>query len=144
MKELDDIFNTTDEQDLKFEEMVINSDMMHIIQELMILNGIKNKAELADKLGVSKPYITKLFSGDKSFNVTLLAKLQRIFKTKIVFSAKCLQKNIEESDEMPIQSAKIIKLKAESILSPKIQDAYKNYKFFNIDNEKFVEALTAV
>ena len=99
MKELNDIFKTSDNENLIFEEMVINSDMMHIINELMIQHNIKSKAELAEKLDVSKAYISKLYSGDKMFNVSLLAKLQRLFKTKFIFNAKSLQSISSEKDK---------------------------------------------
>ena len=70
---------TTKEEDLLFSDMVINSDVMQIIKILMKKKGIKNKAELAKELDVTKAYITKLFSGDKFFNVRLLTKFQNLF-----------------------------------------------------------------
>lgn len=90
-KEFDLIFSSNDDaEDLLFEEMAINSSMMQVISELMKLNNIKSKAELAKRLDVSPAYITKLFSGDKTFNVPLLAKMQRVFNTRFIMNAKSL------------------------------------------------------
>lgn len=89
--EFDLIFSSNnDAEDLLFEEMAINSSMMQVISELMKLNNIKSKAELAKRLDVSPAYITKLFSGDKTFNVPLLAKMQRVFNTRFIMNAKSL------------------------------------------------------
>lgn len=91
-EELNSIFDfDNDSEKLEFEERVLNSDVMAFISELMRKNNIKTKSELAKKLGVSKVYITKLFSGDKKFNVTLLAKLQRLFDMRF----KLVDKNSE-------------------------------------------------
>lgn len=90
--DFDSIFDGDDSEDLKFEEMVINSDVMAVVKNLMKLNKITTNADLASKLNVTPAYISKLFSGDKKFNVTLLAKMQRIFNTRFEINAKSLIK----------------------------------------------------
>jgi predicted XRE-type DNA-binding protein len=75
-----DFFDFND-ADIEFEEMVINSDTMSVIRKLMVQNNI-SRDELASRLKVSQPYISKLFTSDKYFNVSMLAKLQRIFKIR--------------------------------------------------------------
>ena len=90
-KELDEIFSTSnDEEKIRFEEMVINSNMIDVIKQLMKLNNIKTRKELAAKMGVSPAFITKMFRGDKNFNVNFLAKAQRVFKTSFEFNASTL------------------------------------------------------
>lgn len=76
-------FFDSNEDDLEFEEMVINSDVMKVVRQLMKDNNNMTRDELAGKLDVSKAYISKLFTSDKYFNVNLLAKLQRVFSTSI-------------------------------------------------------------
>lgn len=43
-----------------------------------------NRKELADLLGVSKGYVSQLFSGDTLLNLKTLAKLESIFQGKFV------------------------------------------------------------
>jgi len=93
VEEFDAIFdNSTDEEDLEFEAMAINSDFVHLVTELMAANGIKSRAELARLLQVSPAYISKLFAGDKTFNAKLLAKLQRVFHVRFIFSAHSIRR----------------------------------------------------
>jgi transcriptional regulator with XRE-family HTH domain len=102
-RNLNDILDSsTDSEDFQFEEMVVNSDFMNFVSELMKINKIETKAELAEKLGVTKAYVSKLFSGDKYFNVHLLVQLQRIFDVKFQLVTtdilKDLQKKINDAE----------------------------------------------
>ena len=83
-RELDSILSyDSDKQKLEFEEMVINADTMQVIQELMNNNDkIKTQSDLAKILGISEAMISKLFSGNKYFNVNFLAKIQRVFNMR--------------------------------------------------------------
>jgi predicted transcriptional regulator len=67
---------------LDFDERILNSNTIQIIMDLMKKNNIRTQKELADKLGVSAPYISELFAGDKKINLSLLSQLQRIFKIR--------------------------------------------------------------
>ncbi|MDD3050579.1 MAG: helix-turn-helix transcriptional regulator [Candidatus Cloacimonetes bacterium] len=71
-----------DEDRLSFEAEMIHLDLMYKIQCLMDTSKI-NKTELAKLLGVSKGYLTQLFTGDKLLNLKTIAKLQRIFDVKL-------------------------------------------------------------
>jgi hypothetical protein len=94
-EELDSIFDfEDDEEKFEFEERVLNSDVMAFVFELMIKNNIKNKATLAKQLNVSKAYITKMFSGDKKFNVNFLVKLQRLFNMRFKLVDKNSRLNV--------------------------------------------------
>lgn len=75
---------------LEFQELVINADFIEEVKELMLKHNIGSQTELAAKLKVSEPYISKLFSGDKYINVPFLAKIQSLFnmRFKIVDSDK--------------------------------------------------------
>ena len=73
-------FDSLDEQ-IQFEAEMIHLDIVNEIQLLMEKRGI-NKSELASDLGVTKGYITQLFTGDKLLNLKTLAKLQRVFNVR--------------------------------------------------------------
>ena len=79
-----EIFTLENEKEkLKFEAEVIQLNFIHQIQKLMEKTGM-NKAQLAKKLGITKSYITLLFSADKPLNLHTLAKLQKIFNIRFV------------------------------------------------------------
>lgn len=86
----DELLESTDKEDLEFEKMVINSDFAAIVRDLMELNGMTSQKELAKKIGISAAHLSKVLSSDKYFNIELLAKIQRIFNTKIVLNASAL------------------------------------------------------
>lgn len=73
------ISNQSNEIDLQFSDMVINSDVMQVVAALMKKHNIKTRKELAQKLGVTQAYVSKLFSGDKYFNVRFLTHIQNLF-----------------------------------------------------------------
>jgi len=103
-KALDGLFNNSnEEQDFQFEEMVINSDVMQVVADLMKKNNIKTKAELAEKLNVTKAYISKLFSSDKFFNVRLLAQLQRVFDVKFQLMTSDMLKELQKKSNTTIE-----------------------------------------
>jgi len=95
---LSELFPENDAQDLQFEEMIINAELMGVVKALMNKNNISSRKELAEKLGVKAPHITRLFQGEKYFNVALLAKLQRVFKTTFIFNAQSLQTTVLDRD----------------------------------------------
>lgn len=78
-EKLDNQIQKIESNDLTFEEMVINSDFVHIIKQLMKEHNIKTKKELANRIGFTQAYITKVFSSDKYINLNFLARLQRVF-----------------------------------------------------------------
>lgn len=77
--------NSTDKENLEFEKMVINGYFVHVIKELMIKQNITKK-ELAKKLKITNKKLENLFSSDELFDITLIAKLQRIFNTKLIIT----------------------------------------------------------
>jgi transcriptional regulator with XRE-family HTH domain len=89
-----DIFDYDEQEKFRIEEMFLNDSVVQVIKELMKLNNIKTKKELAEKTGVSPAYISKVFRSDKNFNVGFLVKIERVFNTTFTFSAKSLHKNI--------------------------------------------------
>ena len=67
----------------KNEKFQLIAEMLHLnmineISNLMEQRRI-NKAQLAEKLDVSKSYITQLFTADKVINLKLIAQIQDIF-----------------------------------------------------------------
>ncbi len=82
-----------------FSERIINSDLIQVVMDLMKKNNINTQKELADRLGVSAPYISELFAGDKKVNLSMLVKLQQIFKIrfKIVTSDMVVKQQKQEA-----------------------------------------------
>ena len=97
-EELDSLLDFDNEkQKIQFEELLINNEAIQVIQELMRNNlTVNTKAQLARKIGVTEAYISKLFSGKKYINVSLLAKIQRLFnmRFKIMDQRKIPASNI--------------------------------------------------
>jgi transcriptional regulator with XRE-family HTH domain len=64
----------------------IQIDVVNIVLEKMKKQGL-SKADVAEKLGVSRSYVSQLFSCDKRMNFTTLAKLQSILHTRFLVAA---------------------------------------------------------
>jgi len=67
----------------KDEKIQLITEMIHlnIMNELTLLMEQKfiNKTQLAEKLNVSKSYITQLFTADKILNLKLISQIQDVF-----------------------------------------------------------------
>lgn len=74
-----------DDEKFEFEMQMIHLNLMNQVRELMEKQGM-NKKMLAECLHTSKGYVSQLFSGDKMFNLPLIAKLQRIFHVQFMAS----------------------------------------------------------
>lgn len=90
--------NSSDKENLEFEKMVINNDFVHIIKELMIRQNITKK-ELAKTLKITNKKLENLFSSDELFDITLIAKLQRIFNTKLIITTNEKTKKNERTNK---------------------------------------------
>lgn len=64
----------------------IQIDIVNIVLEKMKKQGL-SKADVAEKLDVSRSYVSQLFSCDKRMNLTTLAKLQSILRTRFLVTA---------------------------------------------------------
>lgn len=99
IKKIENILNnTSDKENLEFEKMVINGDFVHIIKELMIKQNITKK-ELAKTLKITNKKLENLFSSDELFDITLIAKLQRIFNTKLIITTNEKTKKNERTNK---------------------------------------------
>jgi len=79
-----DLLNLRDEDNkIAFAKDMLHLDIMGEIENLM---GDMNRAELAQKLNTSPAFVSKLFRGNNTINLELMAKIQRIFNAK--FSIK--------------------------------------------------------
>jgi|GEM_PF-1320025 len=73
------LFNfESDEEKLEFESEQLHLSIMLKIKELMEKKEWK-KADLARELGVTKPFVTKLFAAEKFINIKMMAKIEQIF-----------------------------------------------------------------
>jgi transcriptional regulator with XRE-family HTH domain len=52
-----------------------------------------SRNDLADALGVTKSFISQLFSGDKKLNLEMIAKLQAFFKTPVSLTFRSSRKS---------------------------------------------------
>jgi len=59
---------------------------MGVIGQLMQERNMTKK-QLADALQTSKSYITQLFTADRLLNITLLARLERVFGVRFELQA---------------------------------------------------------
>lgn len=75
----------TKEDKRGFDKDVLQLEIMNEVERLMVSEGLSRK-DLADKLGISKSFISQLFSCDKKLHFGLLAQLQEVFKCKLNFS----------------------------------------------------------
>lgn len=91
------IFDYDEKEKFRVEEMFLNDGVVQVIKQLMKLNNIKTKKELAQKTGVSAAYISKVFRSDKNFNVAFLVKMERVFNTTFTFNAASLEKTVVDS-----------------------------------------------
>ncbi len=103
------IKNSTNEIDLQFSDMVINSDVMQVVAALMKKHNIKTRKELAQKLGVTQAYVSKLFSGDKYFNVRFLTHIQNLFDVSFRLITS------DELEKLKQREHQVVKLKALSV-----------------------------
>jgi len=79
-------FNNEKEKQ-EFDSIILHLETMGKIQELLDSKE-KNRQWLAEKLKMSKSFVSQLFSGDKLLNFKLLARMEKIFNTKIQISFK--------------------------------------------------------
>lgn len=72
----------------KHEKIELITEMIHLnimnkVANLMRQRSI-NKTQLAEKLNVSKRYITRLFTADKILNLKLIARMQEVLNGRIL------------------------------------------------------------
>lgn len=120
-----DLFEFSEEQTLKIEEMMLNQRVVEVIQDLMKMNNIHTKKKLAELTGFSTAYISKVFRSEKNFNVRFLVTLERVFNTTFSFSAKSIDKILLKTPLMSLEFTK------NTCSTPYIQNGFISY------NEKF-------
>ncbi|MCF6270995.1 MAG: helix-turn-helix domain-containing protein [Melioribacteraceae bacterium] len=65
----------------------IQLEILDEVKEIMKAKNLSRK-DLAKKMGRTPSFVSQLFSGDKSLNLKMIAKLQEIFDAKFVASFK--------------------------------------------------------
>lgn len=66
-----------DQEREAFEAERLQLDILHVVSQRMERDGL-TKSDLAAGLGVSKSYVSQLFSVDKPLNLRMLAKIERL------------------------------------------------------------------
>ncbi|MFA7567233.1 MAG: helix-turn-helix transcriptional regulator [Alkalispirochaeta sp.] len=97
----------------------IQIDIINITLEKMRKLGL-SKADIAKKLGVSRSYVSQLFSCDKRMNLITLAKLESILHTRFVVSASY-------SERYDLSLVEQIRESRQSFDGPCVQCHYRPY-----------------
>lgn len=68
----------------------VAAEMLHLrfMRTVKVMMGEKRNSDLAEALGTSKAYISKLFYGDKLLNMKLLSQCEKIFDGRFVLTFK--------------------------------------------------------
>lgn len=100
-KKYEDYFiNETDNFDLEYETKMIMYRFLSVVDEIMEEENISKK-KLASMIGTSPSYITQLFNGSKTINLSTLAKIQNALdlKFKINESSKIEEINNKKLED---------------------------------------------
>jgi len=98
-------------------------------------------SEIAEKLNLSKAFVSQLFSGDKLMNLKTLAKINQLFNLKVDFNFETLETEINQSEN--VISFKIMTEKYNKLNSlPYRFEDLKTEKLNIFDNSEFLN-LTA-
>jgi len=102
-----------------------------LINELSYRGLIKNKSDLADKLGISKSYISDLLSGRLTLTIDKMNKITELFNVKLIVFNGTTDFVFTENSEK---------------LDPLFQESINYLKHFAHENPekttKFVKSLT--
>lgn len=133
-RDFSNLTDSSDQERFGFEKMVLNSDFVELVKEEMEKRSSMTQGELGELLEVSKPYISKLFSGQKFFNVEMLAKIQRIFNKRIrIVTADFIKKEVALAKETVIEK---YELKIERLQDAQIKENESSLQnvFISIDS----------
>lgn len=75
----DELFNLETEDQIEVDAYLLASRFLSVVEEHAELNGL-TRGSLAELVGVSAPYLSQVFRGNKLMNLTLAAKFQRALK----------------------------------------------------------------
>ncbi len=76
----------TDKEKVEQDAMILAAQFLSYASDVMEARGMRLK-DLADRIGVSKSYITQVFRGDKLPNFKFMAKLQIVLGVNFQVSA---------------------------------------------------------
>lgn len=85
-----------DKRDYRFDELMLSMRVLSEVERLMDERDV-NKAQLAEALGVSAPYITMLFQGEKILNLEKIARIQDFFGVDFKIQAEERQSTFSTS-----------------------------------------------
>lgn len=99
--ELDDLFGEIDDKELvAFNAKMIQLDFIQMLDGILKDKDI-SYAVLANKLGVSKSYISQLYSAKKKINLTTLSKLCKILDIEFEIKPKMrINKKLKKIDKI--------------------------------------------
>jgi len=87
LDKFNELFQTTPEEQEELDAQLLAYSFISIIEEAMEQKGI-NRAELAQRVGTSKSFITQLFRGDRTPSWKFLAKAAKALELEFVVSTK--------------------------------------------------------
>jgi transcriptional regulator with XRE-family HTH domain len=92
--DLKKILRIPDKEKLAFEKEILQFAIMQNIKDHL---GNKKYSSIADEMGVSKSFISQLFSGDKKINIDLMVKFQRALKFKFKIDSFSTEESNQEA-----------------------------------------------
>ena len=115
-----------DNEKIQLKAEMLHLDIMNEISQLMEKKSI-SKTQLADKLNVSKSYITQLFTGDKLINLKLLSQIQVIFDVSFTIQPKDNFKKYGSFDSKKI--VKLFRKPKMEFMDPDEHNEFKKYEY---------------
>jgi len=116
-KEFEELFKFRDgKEELDHEAHMIMFRILSEIEKQQVTGRKLKKNELASRLGVAPSYITQLYNGDKLLNLTMLAKIQRVFDITFEITAKRNNSSVNENIKNKIRAENYANQVAEEIM----------------------------
>lgn len=93
--DLKNILQIPSEERIEFEKEILHFAVMRNIQQHL---GKRKYSSIASEIGVSKSFISQLFSGDKKINIDLMVKFQRALKFKFQINSLSIEEKPREEN----------------------------------------------
>jgi transcriptional regulator with XRE-family HTH domain len=106
MNEIDKFLSAKSDKDyIEIKTIAIQLDILNEIQKLMDEKKMKRE-DLAKAMGISKSFVSRIFSGDKMINLKMIAQFQDIFKCNFTGSFEPVSGYVKNSQKIPYVAEK--------------------------------------